>query len=290
MTSPFRLHEPCIVGCSGGRTSGYHLRRVLDEYGGELPPTVRVCFANTGKEREETLVFVDRISKEWGVEIAWLEYRSEYPKHGFALVDFETASRNGQPFDEMLDHKARFRRETKGDPPVLPNPAQRMCTGQLKMNTIKRFAYAAFGIDRPSHYNVALSLRHDEPHRIEKAMARGNECGVPCFPLDDARIVAADVLAFWKRQSFDLEIKSYQGNCDLCFMKKPDRIDRILRAEPERADWWIQREKRTGKTFRQDRMNYTGMLWQSKHQALLPFPEVPDIEETVGCDGGYCSD
>jgi hypothetical protein len=286
----FKLPEPCIVGCSGGRTSGYLLRRVLDAYDGTLPPSIRVVFANTGKEREETLSFVDRISREWSVEIAWLEYRSVYPKHAYAVVTYATACRNSEPFDAMLQHKARFRRETKNEPPVLPNPAQRMCTGQLKMNTIKRFAYQTWGIKKPSQYNVALALRHDEQHRIENAKDAGNEHGVPHFPLDEAEIVASDVVAFWKTQAFDLGIKSYQGNCDLCYMKSRARIDRILSEEPAKADWWIEQERSTGQRFRRDRASYAGMLWQIQNQKTFDFPDVPDVESVISCESGYCSD
>lgn len=288
MTDPFRLPEPCIVGCSGGRTSGYLLRRVLDSYGGKLPSGIKCVFANTGKERAETLDFVERISIEWDVEIVWLEYRSVYPNHGYEIVNIATASRDGRPFNEMLEHKERYRRE-KGLPGVLPNPAQRMCTGQLKMRTIYRFVRDVWGVVRVHEYNVALALRSDEQHRIESTRCRAIEAGVPYFPLDDAGIVSADVLAFWRSQPFDLKLKSYQGNCDLCYMKSRASIDRLIRQEPERADWWIEWEKRSGQRFRDDRPRYVGLRWQAEHQGLL-FDEPEELETVITCEGGYCSD
>lgn len=286
----FRLPEPCIVGCSGGRTSGYLLRRVLDAYDGKLPPGIRVVFANTGKERSETLDFVERISLEWGVEIVWLEYCNKYPEHSYEIVNYATASRKGEPFDAMLSWKGRYRREVKGLPPVLPNPVQRMCTGQLKMNTIRRFALELWSLKRKSDYYVSLALRADEQNRIASSKERDADCGTPCYPLDDACITSADVLAFWKDQPFDLAIKSYQGNCDLCYMKSRDRIDRLIREEPSRAAWWIAKEKETGQTFRRDRPSYAGMKWRAEHQQLLPFADVPEIESVISCEGGYCSD
>ena len=66
--------RPVIINFSGGRTSAYMLRRILDRYDGQLPPHVRVAFANTGKEKEETLQFVQECSDRWGVQITWLEY------------------------------------------------------------------------------------------------------------------------------------------------------------------------------------------------------------------------
>jgi hypothetical protein len=47
-----------FVSFSGGRTSAYMLWRALQAYGGKLPDDHVVAFANTGKEREETLRFV----------------------------------------------------------------------------------------------------------------------------------------------------------------------------------------------------------------------------------------
>lgn len=290
MSNPFILPEPCILGCSGGRTSGFLVRKVLDAYDNRLPSTVHIVFANTGKEDEMTLKFVERISIEWSIEITWLEYVNAYPKHDFRVVNYATASRNGEPFDDMLKWKARYRREVKKLPPVLPNPAQRMCTGDLKMKTIARFARRLWNLKRPSEFSAALALRADEPRRIDSARKRDNEGGVAYFPLDVAEIVAADVLEFWKGQSFDLGIKSYQGNCDLCFMKNRESMDRLLRENPGRAEWWAQKEKESGQRFRNDRPGYAGMLWTSQHQKLIPFPDAPEIESVITCEGGYCSD
>lgn len=59
MIDPFRIEGPAVVNVSGGRTSAYMLRRVLDACGGRLPADVFAVFCNTGDEREETLRFVE---------------------------------------------------------------------------------------------------------------------------------------------------------------------------------------------------------------------------------------
>lgn len=66
---PFKITEPTCISFSGGRTSAYMLWRVLRANDGRLPDEAIVCFANTGKEDEETLKFVQRCSDEWGVHI-----------------------------------------------------------------------------------------------------------------------------------------------------------------------------------------------------------------------------
>jgi hypothetical protein len=50
------------------------LYRILEENGG-LPEEAVICFANTGKEDEATLKFVNNCAINWGVDIRWLEYR-----------------------------------------------------------------------------------------------------------------------------------------------------------------------------------------------------------------------
>jgi 3'-phosphoadenosine 5'-phosphosulfate sulfotransferase (PAPS reductase)/FAD synthetase len=94
--NPFQITGPTCISFSGGRTSAYMLWRVLQSNGGKLPDETVVCFQNTGKEREETLEFVRDCSKNWDVPITWLEFTDSETQ--FKVVDFDSASRNGEPF------------------------------------------------------------------------------------------------------------------------------------------------------------------------------------------------
>ena len=113
MRDPFKIEQPTCISFSGGRTSAYMLWRVLQANGG-LPADTVVCFANTGKEVEATLRFVRDCAEHWQVPIHWLEYRPSEP--GFAVVDFDTASRKGEPFEALI-RKRQY----------LPNPVARGC-------------------------------------------------------------------------------------------------------------------------------------------------------------------
>lgn len=101
--SRFKINEPTCISFSGGRTSAYMLWRVLQENGGKLPDDAIVCFANTGKEDEATLRFVQKCSDEWDVPIKLLEYIPDAP--GYRIVSFDTASRHGEPFEKVIRKK-----------------------------------------------------------------------------------------------------------------------------------------------------------------------------------------
>ena len=45
--------------------------------------------------------------------------------------------------------------------------------------------------------------------------------------------------------SLRVGIRSEQGNCDLCFMKGVGKLKRLIREDPERAEWWIERERQS---------------------------------------------
>ena len=102
--NPYRVPRPAVVSFSGGRTSAYLLKHILDAFDGRLPGDVAVVFANTGMERGETLDFVDTCARAWSVDVAWLEYDWDTP-HRTRVVDFRTASRAGEPFAALIARK-----------------------------------------------------------------------------------------------------------------------------------------------------------------------------------------
>ena len=120
--NPYLLQGPAMISFSGGRTSAYMLHQILRAHGGTLPADVHVNFANTGKEREETLRFVHECGSRWGVHINWIEYRDN--DAGFDLVGYNSASREGEPFQALIDKKKR-----------LPNWQERWCTALLNADS-----------------------------------------------------------------------------------------------------------------------------------------------------------
>ena len=181
-------------------------------------------------ERPETLDFVDICSREWGVAIAWLEFLWDAP-HRTRIVDYRTASRNGEPYAALIDRKG-----------FVPNVTLRACSGTLKRDRIESYARHWLGL---KSWHSVIGLRADEPRRVwrMRAMNCGSRTGARAvLPLADAGVREPDVLEWWKRQSFDLGIPSYAGNCTLCMLKGRAKLIRLIRENPSLADWWIEQE------------------------------------------------
>ena len=228
----YRIPRPAVISFSGGRTSGYMLRHIVDAFGGRLPDDIAVVFANTGMERGETLDFVDTCARAWDIPIAWVEYDWEVP-HRTRIVNYDTAARAGEPYAALIERKG-----------FLPNVGIRYCTGFLKRDRIESIARYRLGLKR---WHSAIGLRADEARRVQRmrAMDCGSRTGGHAvLPRADARVSERDVLAWWKRQPFDLGIPGYAGNCMACFLKGRGKLLHPFRENPSLADWWIERERR----------------------------------------------
>jgi len=257
----FLINEPTVISFSGGRTSAYMLWRVLQANNG-LPDDAIVCFANTGKEEKATLEFVRDCEKNWGVDIHWLEYRdSEYK---FEVVNFEKASRGGEPFEALIRKKK-----------YLPNVVARFCTQELKVLTIDRFL-KSLGHDS---YLTMVGVRADEPRRVAKLRQQETKF----CPLADANVTEKDVWEFWDKHDFDLKLPKFSGasNCDLCFLKGGNILMGLVNQKPERVIWWAQMEEVVGSKFRNDRPSYKEMMNFNKNQHKL------FEDESIPC---FCGD
>jgi hypothetical protein len=232
VTDPFFITGPAIISFSGGRTSGYMLWRILQAHGGKLPDDVIVTFANTGKEHWKTLDFVMNCGVYWDVPIVWLEWRDGKP--GFAEVTYEQCSKEGEPFAALIAKKK-----------YLPNAVTRYCTIELKIRVIKHYAMSLGW----KHWDSVVGLRYDEGHRVMKALERNetaSERWKTRMPLSTAKITKRDVMEFWRAQPFDLNLMPYQGNCDMCFLKRKTNRKQMIRDDRDVADWWIEQEEKVG--------------------------------------------
>lgn len=266
-----------VISISGGRSSAMMLY-ILKENG--LLNDAVVCFANTGKESPETLEFIHECSLRWNIPVVWLEFTTAKPK--FRVVDFHTASRKGEPFEQLLRGRGGY----------LPNPTQRFCTGDLKVKTIRRYIRS---LNIKGHFDSYLGLRYDEPDRVSKKKAQnasGKEPEVCFMPLYDLRITINERDVFWRQQPFDLKISSISDNCDLCFMKGKNNLVWAIRAQPESVEWWIKQEEQARKTAKKKRhgqfrnnYSYQELKELAMNQTFLPLAD--PITQSITCN---CTD
>jgi hypothetical protein len=275
VSNPYVIDGPAMISFSGGRTSALMLRRILDQ---GVQADVHVLFANTGKEREETLDFVHRCAVEWGVGITWLERR---PSNTWIEVTYETASRQGEPFTQLIQERQ-----------FLPNPVTRFCTQELKIRVMKKWMLA-HGYE---HWTNVVGFRADEAHRVARARAgQGKERWDFAFPLYDDGVTSSDVLSLWTGGAFgfDLRLDPWEGNCDLCMLKGQAKRRRIMRDRPDLATWWIEAEAEAktsspdGAFFRKDTPSYARLL-QISSQPMLPFSDA-DLDGRAMDDLGDCT-
>lgn len=284
-----------VVLFSGGRTSGYMLH-MLHQQIPNFRETHRVIFCNTGRELPQTLQFVKDVEDNWGIPVTWLEYTrvpaTEVPMgvfptprrnqnlersrqrgetvHWFKQVTFETASRNGEPFDELLNWMS-----------VLPNVVSRGCSVQLKIRTAMRYLFSV-GL---KEYRSIIGIRHDESHRGIQILASCESYEHPTFPLVSAKVDETMVLDFWRKNAFDLQLRSYEGNCDFCFLKAKYKRVVMARKHPEKTQWWLGWEdKKTtgaGAVFRRGEPFSLIQSLARTENHLLPGKlktQVPDLE------------
>lgn len=273
----FIIKEPTCISFSGGRTSAFMLHKVLEANGG-LPDCARVVFANTGKEMPETLDFIEECSQRWGVPINWIELQITEDEdgkfsYGTKVVDYESASRKGEPFSDLI----RARKYT-------PNPIARFCTQDLKVNRQIEFMQSHF-----DYWTAFIGIRADEVRRALKIHNKEIKFQDQYCPLYVEGLTKSDVSKFWSKQSFDLGLRAVNGatiwgNCDLCFLKGYNAKLSIIRERPDLAEWWVdQEEKMAERTkgkyeglsfFAKDQPSYSDMkLIASSQDSLFDFDD-----------------
>jgi 3'-phosphoadenosine 5'-phosphosulfate sulfotransferase (PAPS reductase)/FAD synthetase len=157
-----------------------------------------------------------------GLGVVWLE-AVVVPGKGngtqYKIVTFETASRKGEPFEDVIKKYG------------LPSKLYRHCTRELKEVPIHRYAKKILG----KKYMTAIGIRADEKHRL------GSNPKM-FYPLAEVGVTEEIVRNWWDTQSFDLDLKDYEGNCDLCFLKSVRKKLTLLKDKPLLAEWWNDME------------------------------------------------
>lgn len=226
------MKKRLLVSFSGGRTSAYMTWWILNVWESRHEYDIVVVFANTGKEREETLEFVRNCDIHFGFNTIWIE--AVFHEYGtgatFRVVNFETASRNGEPFEAMIAKLG------------IPNSEFKHCTRELKTVPITKYV-RSIGWENKT-YETAIGFRIDEPKRWSGKKAVSAKTKRHLYPFVYLHpVTKPQVIGWWKFQKFDLMLDDHEGNCDLCYKKNEPKLIAILAKYPNKGDWWSNMEK-----------------------------------------------
>lgn len=260
-----------VVSFSGGRTSAYMSKWLIDNKSDEYDFVF--IFANTGLEDERTLEFVDKCDQEFNLNLVWIEAVVN-PVHmkgvTHKIVNFDTASRNGEPFEAHIAKSG------------IPNANKPQCSDRLKALPIEHYKRTN-GLTGKLH---AIGMRIDEPNRVlskrKRDLLKGyglsywwveefsykqdsekltelSLAGIPedlhhifvgrynlIYPLHSKHFHQADksdVNMFWESQDFNLELEEHQGNCSTCWKKSNPKLWLIALEDPSKFEFMDRMEK-----------------------------------------------
>jgi hypothetical protein len=223
------MKEKLLISFSGGRTSAYMTWWMMNEWKDRDNYEIVIVFANTGREQEGTLLFVKECADRWNLPIVWVEARHKkdgvpYSKKGWMVkhevVTYGTASRKGEPFEEMISILG------------IPSVNAPYCSDQLKRKPIESYLES---IGWKDDFYKAIGIRVDEIDRLNENF---REKKIKYILVNPHPTMKRDVVMWWERNTFDLKIDSDLGNCDGCWKKDMERLVRIAKKTPEVFDWW----------------------------------------------------
>lgn len=238
--------KPLVISFSGGRTSAMMTKYLLAKYTGKRE--ILVIFANTGREHEETLQFVNNCDLHFKFNTVWIEAVQHHGKRkcaGYKVVTFETANRDGAPFEDMIKKYG------------IPNIDFPHCSRELKGNPVKSYIV---DICKWLDYEIAIGYRFDEPKRYKKPKPKQVYPFVHEYPVTKLK-----VNQWWLKQAFDLDMSrfnsecrpfpEYMGNCDKCWKKAKRKLLTLILENRDNADWWNEMEMKYGEFIPEGQIN-----------------------------------
>jgi hypothetical protein len=224
---------------------------------------ILITFANTGCEHEKTLEFVDKCDKHFGWNVVWLEsvFNMERGKGVVSrVVNYETASRNGEPFEGYIQKNG------------LPNMMNPKCTDRLKEMCMDYYTHKVQKWKRGS-YHTAIGIRADEIDRVNPNYKELKFI----YPLADWGYTKDDVKAALMGWPFDLDLKSEAyGNCTWCWKKSHRKLLTVAKHNPEHFDFPVRMEAKYGEHRLSDDEQSPRVMFRKYMTALDYLAEAKD--------------
>ena len=187
-------------------------------------------FANTGKEREETLEFIQECDNRWNLNVVWVEAVVN-PTKGigttFRIVDFNSAHRGSEIMDSVYNKYGMFNSE-------YPH-----CTRELKQMPI--YKYVCSLKFEKEDVVCAIGIRADE--QVKRGSSGKSIWPHRMYPLiHELPVNKKWIRDWWKKRDFDLQLAEHQGNCDLCWKKSLRKRMTLIAENPAIIKDWVRWE------------------------------------------------
>ena len=257
---------PLVVSFSGGRSSAMMTKLLLDKYKGNRE--VVVVFANTSREHEATLRFVDNCDKYFGFNTVWIEakvHHDEEKSCTHTITNFKNALRGGELFMAIAKKYG------------IPNVAYLHCTRELKTRPIQHYSKTKFGLNG---YATAIGMRGEESGRMgmnEEKMKHGVH-----YPLAEEGVkTSMQVLNWWTKQPFDLTMEDGTllperlGNCITCHKKSDEKLFMNYQENPAVFDLSKFMEQEYG-TVKQTRDGQIRNRWRGQRSTAELIEDAKD--------------
>jgi hypothetical protein len=239
------------ISFSGGLTSAVMSKLCVAQF--REPHDISITFANTGCEHEATLDFVNKCDKHFNWGVVWIEAVVQ-PQKGKGIrhkvVDYETAARYGEPFEEYIKKYG------------LPDRNHPSCTSRLKEDAMYAYRRDELGWDKNTYY-TAVGIRADELDRISTKRKKKRLI----YPLADAGWTKQDVIREVSTWPFQLELPGeHYGNCVACWKKSFRKLMTLARDDESLFDFPVRMEREHARTNNTD--GHERVMFRTRKSAL----------------------
>lgn len=201
-----------VVSFSGGRTSAYLVYKMLELHDRK---DLDFVFMDTGAEHPKTYEFVKNVARHFDINVTALRTVVN-PLKGkgctYEVVDLDGCQHDLEPWRNMIVKYG------------LPYVIGAFCTDRMKTTPFTKYCNDKYGKDT---YITWLGIRADEPHRLKKRKPNLN------YLADISPYTKQNVLDFWAKMPFDLDVEEHNGNCLFCVKKGHGKVALAMRDNPE---------------------------------------------------------
>ncbi len=276
-----------VVSWSAGRSSTRLVRlKQLQAQSGEID--VEFVFMDTGAEDQGTYDFIKKAVSEWGIDATFLR----------VVINPELGKANYYKkitVDEIGDDLQPFADSVKkyGLPYIGGAYCTRAMKGMARADGRTEGPFYAYCNEKygKGNFTAILGIRADEPNRLNKKPNIG-------YLADICDYDKEDINDWWSRQSFDLEIPDYLGNCRFCIKKSIPKLSMAIKDRPEEAKKFLKMIESEDVRIKSEK-HAKRIMYRGNHtfRSLMEIAESSSREDLLArikisdkSDKGSCSD